>query len=180
MKTQALRITATMSGAVLAFAGCEPKTGIVILPENNDEQKKFEAHWKDINDVLTKSSLDGTTKEDLYFIKDYSQGKLLSEHGKLLEVFRVREIEQPKVASDFTGHAFQIGLGLKYAKPNLSYIGEPKALPRISPTPKEKWGEWPHLHLNKKIKESAQLVEAVDDILKKPTPTPTPTPTPEP
>ena len=51
----------------------------------------------------------------------------------------------------FNGHAFQIGVGLSKAMTSVSFIG---TLDHAS-----------HLHLNKNILESAELVKEVDKVL---------------
>ena len=58
------------------------------------------------------------------------------------------------------------------------YVDDGDISPKTTPTPKPR-PQWPHLHLNKQIKESATLVEEVDEILSKPASSPS-TPKPEP
>ena len=147
--------------AGFALSSCKPpQSGIVILPEKNKEQEKIEAHWKHIEGLLKE-------KDELYYVKQYTRGKLVGESGTLVPILRVKEIEQPKIAPDFTGHAFQIGLGLAPAAPSLRYVGRGGEVGVIIANSGIK-GDWPHLHLNKQIEESQDLIQQVEDELNKP------------
>jgi hypothetical protein len=163
MKTTPFRIATMIATAALALAGCNPpRSGIVILPVKSEEQQKIEAHWKDIHEILKENG-------NLYYIEEYRRGNFVGKEGSLPEILRVDEIGDHRVASDFTGHAFQIGIGLAPVKSSVGYVGHPDALPRVSPTPQTK-GMGSHLHLNKEIDLSVELVKAVEDELKKPAP----------
>ncbi len=149
MKNKLLRIGAACGLGSVAFllSACS-KNGIVILPVNGAEQKHFEDKWAVIEPILKKHP------DDLYYIQDYSNGKPIGEPlGSLPPIL----LEQSKtdfqslVDPLFSGHAFQIGVGLSKAKTSVSFIG---TLDHAS-----------HLHLNKYIQESAELVKEVDKVL---------------
>ena len=164
MKTKP-RIVLTIVVAVFALTSCKPPlSGIVILPQKNKEQEKIEAHWVGIEKLLQ-------GKDELFYVNNFERGQLVGESGKLLPILRVREIEQPKIAPDFTGHAFQIGVGLAPAAPSLHYVGRGGEVGVILATSGPK-PDWPHLHLNRQITESADLIKAVEDELNKPEPPP--------
>jgi hypothetical protein len=112
---------------------------------NGAEQKHFEDKWAVIEPILKKHP------DELYYIQNYSKGKLIGEPlGSLPPIL----LEQSKtdfqglVNPLFSGHAFQIGVGLSKARTAVSFIG---TLDHAS-----------HLHLIKNILESAELVKEVD------------------
>ena len=149
MKNKLLRIGAACGLGTVAFllSACS-KNGIVILPVNGAKQKHFEDKWAVIEPILKKHP------DDLYYIQDYSNGKPIGEPlGSLPPIL----LEQSKtdfqslVDPLFSGHAFQIGVGLSKAKTSVSFIG---TLDHAS-----------HLHLNKYIQESAELVKEVNKVL---------------
>ncbi len=152
MKNNLLRIAAAGGLWSVAFllSAC-PKTGIVILPVDGAEQRRFEDKWPDIEPILRNHP------NDLYYIQDYSKGY---PTGKPLGSLPPILLEQSKtdfqrlVNPRFSGHAFQIGVGLSKANTAVSFIG---SLNHAS-----------HLHLNKNIKESAELVKEVDKVLNTP------------
>lgn len=152
MKNKLLGIVAACGLLPLAvFLSACSKNGIVILPVNGAEQKHFEDKWAVIESILKKHP------DDLYYIQDYSKGQLIGEPlGSLPPIL----LEQSKtdfqrlVGPLFSGHAFQIGVGLSKAKTSVSFIG---TLDHAS-----------HLHLNKNMKESAELVKEVEKALDTP------------
>jgi hypothetical protein len=165
MKTQP-RIIITTVAAAFALARCKPpQSGIFILPQNNKEHGIIEAHWKEIQKLLE-------GKDDIYYVNDYHRGQLVGEKGKLDPILRVYETEQPKITADFTGHAFQIGVGLAPLDFALRTVGQGGEVGVILATVGPKGGEWPHLHLNRQITESQDLIKKVEDELNKPEPSP--------
>ena len=149
MKNKLLRFGAACGlGSVAFLLSACPKNGIVILPVNGAEQKHFEDKWAVIEPILKMHS------DELFYIQDYSNGRPQGEPwGKLPPIL----LEQSKtdfqnlVNPLFNGHAFQIGVGLSKAKTSVSFIG---TLDHAS-----------HLHLNRNILESVELVKEVDKVL---------------
>ena len=149
MENKLLRIGAAFGlGSVAFLLSACPKNGIVILPVNGAEQKNFEDKWAVIDPILKKHP------DELYYIQDYLNGKPSGDPlGKLPPIL----LEQSKndfqslVNPLFSGHAFQIGVGLSKAQTSVSFIG---TLDHAS-----------HLHLNRNISESVELVKEVDKVL---------------
>jgi hypothetical protein len=132
-------------GSVAFLLSACPKNGIVILPVNGAQQQHFENKWAVIKPILN------TRRDELFYIQYYSEGKPSGDPlGSLPPIL----LEQSKtdferlVDPRFSGHAFQIGVGLSKAKTSVSFIG---TLDHAS-----------HLHLIKNIAESAELVKAVN------------------
>ena len=191
MKNKLLRIAVTVCISSFVLSACEKKHGIVILPVNGEDQKHFEDKWAEIEPILKKHP------DDIYYIRDFKKGQLIGAPlGSLPPILLVlSETDfQSLVGSDFTGHALQIGVGLSKAKTDVRYAGkeeqttDEKSIPTPLPTPMPDTGESSptvtppilnsshlhhltksyHLHLNKNIQESADLVEEVDKVLNPP------------
>ena len=131
MKIKLLRIAVTVCISSFVLSACDKKHGIVILPVNNDEQKKFESHWKDVHDALNRKP----EWAELYHIQDFSHGNLVGSAGKLPEILYVGEIKEAQfaVAPDFSGHAFQIGVGISKVGEGVRYLNKTDPGPDATP-----------------------------------------------
>ena len=151
MKNKLLRIGAACGLGFVAFllSAC-PKNGIVILPVNGAAQKHFEDKWAGIEPILKRHP------DELYYIQNYKNGRPTDKQGSLPPILLEQSTTDfaQLVSPHFTGHAYQIGVGLSKVKTVVSFIG---TLDHAS-----------HLHLNKNIVESADLVIAVDQVLNTP------------
>jgi len=126
MKNQTLRLLTLMSLALatLGVSTCKPRRAIVILPSPHTKEK-VERNWNAISQKLQ------TYDTYLYRIQNYRGGEPVGEQrGSLPHILLERSVDEFNdlaMRTKYTGHAFQVGVGLHDASADYRYIGEDHA-----------------------------------------------------
>lgn len=153
MKNKALRLAVTLglSSSALLLSAC-PKHGIVIEPIAGGHPE-IETKWGKIEEALK-------GHPELYYIEVYQNGIRQMPpppSGKLCEILietDLVDLRNRAKATNYTGHAAQIGVGWSKANPSVTAFGP---VPRM-----------PQAHFPRKIAESQELVEVIKGILEQP------------
>ena len=123
MKNQTLRLLTLMSLALatLGVSNCKPRRAIVILPSPHTHEK-VERNWNTISQKLQ------TYDTDLYRIQYYKGGEPVGNQlGSMPHILLERSVDEFNdlaMKKTYTGHAFQVGVGLHDASADYCYIGE--------------------------------------------------------
>lgn len=141
----ALGVAATL-GVVKILQSKTPQYGIILRATSSDITDQ---QWKAIRDVLKASPQTpfASNREYLYRIQDYVDGAPDPQSPELGKMDESLLLEDRRVPANFTGHAFQIGVG-----------GEENS--RFLPVM-----QMPQAHFRPNMTESQKMVDAVNNIV---------------
>jgi hypothetical protein len=153
MNNTALGIVAVAAagvGAVGALAlsdALTPRYGIIVHATDADISPE---KWSAIEAVLAKTSVtpDADPRTQLYRIRAFKDGIAQGDKddGQMVETLL---IEDRRVPPNFTGHAFQIGVGA---------LQRSEKIPKSGP-------DMPQAHFHQNLRESKQMVKEVNAVL---------------
>jgi hypothetical protein len=143
-------LAAAGAGAVGALALSDvltPKYGIIVRATDADISPE---KWSAIEAVLAKPSItaDADPRIQLYRIRTFKDGIAQgnNDDGEMVETLLLQD---RRVPPNFTGHAFQIGVGAIQRKKNV---------PKNGP-------DMPQAHFHQNLSESKEMVKEVDAVL---------------
>ena len=139
------------AGTVIGLLPCwlQPRYGIVLQADKNVIS---DAKWTKIQDVLSRAPViaGADSRDKLYRLRDFDPNLPPSpEVGSLPDTELLGQLNVP---ANFTGHAYQIGIGA---------VERSQLVPVNGPSMPQA-----HLHLN--LQESQEMVKEVNDVLNGP------------
>jgi hypothetical protein len=149
----AVAAVALGAGAALTLSDLlAPKYGIILRVTKADIS---DDQWTQIQAVLDKAPVtaNADARKKLYRVREFANGSLVGDEdvGELAETQLLEERHLAELqAANFTGHAFQIGVG---------------AMERSQRIPKN-GTDTLHAHFRPNIVESKEMVKEVNDVLK--------------
>jgi hypothetical protein len=153
MKPITLGFTAAAAGLVVGVGAAsiadslKPKYGIILRATNQDiDAQKWGKIKEKLNLPPTIAGAD--SREMLYRVREFNNGTPVgnTDEGSLPEA---ELLEDRRVPTNFTGHAFQIGVGARERS---------KTIPKSGPG-------MPQSHSRLNLQESKKMVEDVDGVL---------------